>query len=103
MELDSFTFVLLRRGPRADDYSEEELEELQAGHLAFLDEMRERGHLLLAGPFRDQEDETKRGLAVYRTSLEDTLRLIEKGDPSVRAGRMSVEIMTWLTRKGALD
>jgi uncharacterized protein len=103
MELDSFTFVLLRRGPRADDYSEEELEELQVGHLAFLDEMRERGHLLLAGPFRDQEDETKRGLAVYRTSLEDTLRLIEKGDPSVRAGRMSVEIMTWLTRKGALD
>jgi uncharacterized protein len=103
MELDSFTFVLLRRGPRADDYSEEELEELQAGHLAFLDEMRERGHLLLAGPFRDQEDETKRGLAVYRTSLEDTLRLIEEGDPSVRAGRMSVEIMTWLTRKGALD
>jgi uncharacterized protein len=103
MELDSFTFVLLRGGPRADDYSEEELEELQAGHLAFLDEMRERGHLLLAGPFRDQEDETKRGLAVYRTSLEDTLRLIEEGDPSVRAGRMSVEIMTWLTRKGALD
>jgi uncharacterized protein len=103
MELDSFTFVLLRRGPRADDYSEEELEELQARHLAFLDEMRERGHLLLAGPFRDQEDETKRGLAVYRTSLEDTLRLIEEGDPSVRAGRMSVEIMTWLTRKGALD
>ena len=103
MELDSFTFVLLRRGSRADDYGDEELEELQAGHLAFLDEMRERGHLLLAGPFRDQEDETKRGLAVYCTSLEDTLRLIEEGDPSVRAGRMSVEIMTWLTRKGALD
>jgi uncharacterized protein len=103
MELDSFTFVLLRRGPRADDYSDEELEGLQTGHLAFLDEMRERGHLLLAGPFHDQEDETKRGLAIYRTSLEDTLRLIEEGDPSVRAGRMSVEIMTWLTRKGALD
>lgn len=102
MELDSFTFVLLRRGSRADDYTEEELEELQAGHLAFLDEMRERGHLLLAGPFRDQEDETKRGLALYRTSLVDTLRLIEEGDPSVRAGRMSVEVMTWLTRKGAL-
>ena len=59
--------------------------------------------MLLAGPFREQEDETKRGLCVYRTSIEETKRLIADGDPSVRAGRMSVEVMTWLTRKGALD
>ncbi len=58
--------------------------------------------MLLAGPFRDQEDETMRGLCVYRTSIEETKRLIADGDPSVRVGRMSVEVMTWLTRKGAL-
>ena len=63
MELDTYTFVLLRRGPRADDYGDEELDELQAAHLAFLDEMRDRGHLVVAGPFRDQDDETKRGSA----------------------------------------
>jgi uncharacterized protein YciI len=56
VELDAFTFVLLRRGPRAADHTEEELEEIQAGHLAFLEQMREQGHLLLSGPFRDQED-----------------------------------------------
>ena len=102
MELDRYTFVLLRRGPKAFDYGEEELEELQRGHLAFLDEMRTQGHLVLAGPFTDQADETKRGLAVYRTDVQETARLIEEGDPSVRAGRMSVEIMTWLTKKGSL-
>jgi uncharacterized protein YciI len=101
VELDSYTFVLLRRGPRADDYSDEELDELQAAHLAFLDEMRQRGHLVLAGPFRDQDDETKRGLAVYRTNLEETRRLTDQ-DPSVRAGRIAIEAMTWLTPKGAL-
>jgi uncharacterized protein len=101
MELESYTFVLLRRGPRADEYSEEELEEIQRGHLAFLDEMREQGHMLLSGPFRDQEDETKRGFCVYRTGLEKTRRLTE-GDPAIKAGRMSLEAMTWLTRKGAL-
>jgi uncharacterized protein len=102
MELERYTFVLLRRGPRAFDYSEEELEELQRGHLAFLDAMWERGVLVLAGPFSDQADETKRGLAIYRTDLEETSRLIHEHDPSVRAGRMSVELMGWLTRKGAL-
>ena len=102
MELEPYTFVLLRRGPRAFEFGEEELEELQAGHLAFLDRMREEGHLLLAGPFVDQDDETKRGLCIYRTGMEETRRLIADGDPSVRAGRMAVEVMTWMTRKGAL-
>jgi uncharacterized protein YciI len=102
VELEPYTFVLLRRGPRAFDFGEEELEELQAGHLAFLDRMREEGHLLLAGPFVDQDDETKRGLCIYRTGVEETRRLIADGDPSVRAGRMAVEVMTWMTRKGAL-
>jgi uncharacterized protein len=102
MELDTYTFVLLRRGARADDYSDEQLEELQAAHLAFLAEMRERGHLVLAGPFRDQDDETKRGLAIYRTGLHETRRLTEQ-DPSVQAGRISIEAMTWLTPKGAFS
>jgi uncharacterized protein YciI len=102
MELEQYTFVLLRRGPRAFDYSEEELEELQRGHLAFLDSMRDRGALVIAGPFSDQADETKRGFCVYRTDVDETRRLIDDGDPSVRARRMSVEIMGWLTRKGDL-
>jgi uncharacterized protein len=102
VELDSYTFVLLRRGPRAHEFSDEELEEIQAGHLAFLDRMHEKGHLLLSGPFRDQDDEAKRGFCVYRTGLDETRRLTE-GDPAVQAGRMQVEAMTWLTRKGALE
>lgn len=53
MDLETFTFVLLRRGPRAFDYTEDELEEIQR-------------------------------------------------DPAIHAGRMAVEIMTWLTPKGAV-
>ena len=101
MELESYTFVLLRRGPRADEYGGAELEEIQAGHIAFLDRMRRDGHMVLSGPFRDQDDETKRGFSIYRTSLDETRRLTED-DPSIQAGRMSVEAMTWLTEKGAL-
>ena len=52
-----------------------------------------------AGPFRDQEDETFRGICIYRTGLEET-RELANSDPSVQAGRMRVEVVTWLTPAG---
>ena len=102
MDLVPLTFVLLRRGPRALEYDTAELERLQAGHLAFLESMHAAGHLLVAGPFGDQEDETLRGICVYRTSVEETRRLVG-GDPAVQAGRMRAEVMTLWTRRGALE
>jgi uncharacterized protein YciI len=101
MDLESYAFVLLRRGSRADEYDDAKLERLQAAHLGFLDQMRQAGHLLLAGPFSDQPDETLRGLCVYRTGLEET-RALATTDPSVRAGRMAAEVMTWWTLPGAV-
>jgi uncharacterized protein YciI len=102
MELDSYTFVLLKRGPRAAEFSDEELESLQEQHLGHLDAMREQGHLLIAGPFSDQPDETLRGFCLYKTDLEETRRLAES-DPSVQAGRMAVDVMTWWTKRGSLQ
>lgn len=101
MELDSYTFVLLKRGPRAAEFSDDELEVLQAQHLAHLEAMTEQGHLVLAGPFSDQPDETLRGFCLYRTDVEETRRLTGL-DPSVRAGRMAVDVMVWWTKKGSL-
>ena len=102
MEFDTYSLVLLRRGPRAHEFGEEELERLQAQHLAHLDAMRGRGVLLVAGPFRDQEDESFRGMCVYRTGLAET-RTLAEADPSVQAGRMRVDVMTWLTKPGAVS
>jgi hypothetical protein len=48
--------------------------------------MRERGALLVAGPFREQPDETLRGFCIYGTSLVETRKLVA-ADPSIRAGR----------------
>jgi len=101
MELDGYSFVLLKRGPRALEFSEEELQRLQEQHLGHLAAMREQGHLLLAGPFSEQSDETLRGFCLYRTSVEETRRLAES-DPSVQAGRMAVDVMGWWTKRGSL-
>jgi len=101
MELERYTFVLLRRGPRAFDYDEDELDRLQAAHLGHRDAMRERGALLIAGPFREQPDETLRGFCLYGTELEETRALVA-ADPSIRAGRMTADVMVWLTKPGEL-
>ena len=71
MELDSYTFVLLKRGPRAAEYSGEELDRLQEQHLGHLRAMTEQGHLLIAGPFSEQPDESLRGIRSVRPGWPD--------------------------------
>ncbi len=99
--MDSYTLVLLKRGPNAFDFSEEELEELQTQHLAHLNSLREQGLILVGGPFSEQPDETLRGMSLYSVGLEEARRLAE-ADPSVRAGRLAVDVMTWWTQPGEL-
>jgi uncharacterized protein YciI len=101
MELERYSFVLLRRGPKADEFSEAELEELQAAHLAYVASMHERGALKVAGPFSEQPDQTMRGFCLYGVELEEARRLAGS-DPSVQAGRLAVDVFNWWTQKGAV-
>jgi uncharacterized protein len=99
VDLDSVTMVTLRRGPRAGDFTHQELEELQQRHLAYLEDLRRGGQLVAAGPFSDQPDPTMRGLCLYVTDPQETRRLAE-ADPSVRAGRLRVDILRWSFQRG---
>ncbi len=101
MEFDRYTLVILRWPDRMREFGEEELARSQSGHLAFLDEMRERGALVASGPFDDQPDERLRGVSIYRSGLEETRRLLE-GDPAVQMGRLEPEVVTWLVPRGTL-
>ncbi len=101
MEFERYSFVILRRGPRAAAFAGEELDRLQEAHLAHLVALREQGHLLAAGPFDDQPDESFRGIAIYGTGLEETRRLAEQ-DPAVQAGRLAVDVMSWYVPAGEL-
>jgi uncharacterized protein YciI len=97
--MDRFSLVLLRRPPDPPELSDEESDALQERHLAHLRAMRARGAMATAGPFRDQQDESLRGLCLYRTSLEEARELAGQ-DPAVRAGRLAVDVLTWLAPAG---
>src|SRR5256885_4028188 len=101
MRLDVYTVVLLRRPKNAPELSQDELALLQGEHVAFNARMREAGHALVSGPFAGQPDESWRGISIFRTSVEQTRELMT-GDPSVRAGRLEVDVFTWMMPAGAL-
>lgn len=102
MEFESFQLVLLKRPAEPAEYPPEKIQEIQRGHLAYLERMGREGHMVAAGPFGDQEDESLRGLALYRVGSVERARELAEGDPAVRAGRLEVEVMTFYTLKGSL-
>ena len=62
---DAYTMVILRRPPDAPEMSEEELDALQARHLAYRAELRRQGVLVANGPLREQSDIALRGMSLF--------------------------------------
>ncbi len=98
---DVYTLVLLRRPPNAPQMSDEELDALQARHLAYRTELHRQGVLVVNGPLGEQSDVSMRGLSVFACGLEEAARLSD-GDPSVQAGRLAYELMEWWVGAGSL-
>jgi len=99
MQFDRHTLVLLVLRPDAPELADEEAAELQDRHLAFRADLRERGVLLGGGPLVDQDDERLRSISIWTCDLE-TARRLSNEDPAVRAGRLGVEVMTWMVPAG---
>ena len=98
-QFDRHTLVLLVRRADAPELTDEEADELQDRHLAFRADLRERGHLVAGGPLVDQDDERLRGVSIMACDPEEARRLSSE-DPAVVAGRLAVEVMTWIVPKG---
>jgi uncharacterized protein YciI len=102
VDLESFELVLLLRPDSPRSYDEETLERIQREHLAYLESLRVAGHIVTNGPVLDQPDESLRGLTFFRTGSLDEARRLAEQDPAVLAGRLRLEVMTWLCRPGTM-
>jgi hypothetical protein len=98
---DVYTLVLLRRPPDAPEMSDEELDELQARHLAYRAQLRRDGLVVANGPLGEQSDPSQRGLSIFACGLDEAARLSD-GDPSVRAGRLTYDVFEWWVAAGTL-
>jgi hypothetical protein len=91
---DVYTFVILRRPDSAPAMSDEELDDLQARHLAYRADLRRQGLLAVNGPCAEQSDESYRGMSIFACDPAEAARLSD-GDPSVSAGRLVYDVMEW--------
>lgn len=94
-EFGSLYLVLLKAGDSADKIDDVGLAELQKQHLAHLTKLTEAGNILVAGPFDEQDDDTLRGLCLYRAADKEEVRKLAEADPAVKAGRIQVEVQRW--------
>ena len=98
---DVYTLVLLRRPADAPEMAEDELDALQARHLAYRAQLRKDGVLVANGPLGEQSDESLRGLSIFSCDLEEARRLSDL-DPSVQAGRLTYDVFEWWVAAGTL-
>lgn len=98
---DVYTVVVLRRPADAPDLPEEELDALQAEHLAYRAGLRQQGVIVANGPFDEQSDPSYRGMSIFACDPAEAARLSD-GDPLVVVGRLAYDVMEWWTAAGSL-
>jgi uncharacterized protein YciI len=96
---DVYTLVLLRRPVPAPNLSEDDVDELQAKHLAYRAELKRQGKIVANGPFREQSDVALRGLSIFACDLAEVKRLSD-ADPMVRAGWLGYDLFEWWVAAG---
>ncbi|MGQ5264307.1 YciI family protein [Micromonospora sp. ZYX-F-536] len=101
MRFDQHTVVLLVRPADAPELPQDAVDRLQDAHLAHQAGLVEQGHVLAGGPFLNPDDERLRGFVVLSVDPE-TARELYHNDPAVRAGRLAVQVMSWMLPEGIL-
>ena len=95
--MQQYFIAFLKSGPNRDQ-SEEEAAKLQEAHLAHLGKMYELGYADISGPFGDDGD--IRGITIYNTPTLQMADSLANADPSVKAGRLVIEVHPWWAAKG---
>jgi uncharacterized protein YciI len=93
-------FAFLVRGEKWTPEKTPATEEIQKGHMANINRLAEMKKLIAAGPFGD--DGRLRGIFVFRVSSLEEAKALTATDPAVQAGRLAMELHTWMVPEGIL-
>jgi uncharacterized protein len=92
-EMQTYYFVFLNAVPNRPVLDSARSSEIQAGHMANMNEMFKAGKLRLAGPFLDGGE--MRGIWILDVATEVEARELCSKDPAVINGRLEVVIKKW--------
>jgi uncharacterized protein YciI len=94
----TYYFCLLTKGPNRENLAKEEIEKIQAGHMANIRRLAGEGKILVAGPFADDGD--WRGIFIFKCATLEEAKALVATDPAIVAGRLKAEIHPWMTAQG---
>lgn len=88
-----YVMAFLKRGPDVADYSKEERDKIQEGHMAHIGHMVDAKKLVLAGPFFG--DGELRGIFLFDVDNLEEAKELTNEDPAVKAGVLTMELLEW--------
>ncbi len=94
-----YVFVMYIKAEGGDDFTEAELEEIQAAHMAHISKMSEEGNLVMAGPFGDKAE--WRGILIFNDYDVERVSALVAQDPAVKAGRLTFKAHPWWAARGS--
>jgi uncharacterized protein YciI len=100
VEMETYQFVLLKRGTPVAGESTAEAAKMQGDHVANIFKLLESGKLGAAGPFTDGGEVA--GILVFRVGSLEEAKALTETDPLVKAGKLKVELHPWMAAKGVL-
>lgn len=100
-EMKQYYFVMLVKGENRDEISDtNEINRIQAGHMANIQRLYDMGKILVAGPFGD--DTNWRGIFIFDCKTRDEVEELLKTDPAIASGRLGYKIHPWWTAKNCV-
>lgn len=100
MKMSTAYLGFLTRGPKWTPEKTPATAELQKAHLANINRLAETKKLVIAGPFGD--DTSLRGIFVFKVASLEEAKALAETDPAVQAGRLVIEMHTWMVPEGIL-
>lgn len=100
IKLGTAYLAFLTRGPKWTPERTPQTEEIQKAHMANINRLAETGKLVVAGPFGDNGQ--LRGIFVFKVASLEEAKELAATDPAVKAGRLALDVHTWLVPEGIL-
>ncbi len=100
-EMKQYYFVMLvKKKDREEITDTNELNRIQAGHMANITRLAEAGKIIVAGPFGD--DTNWRGIFIFDCKTQEEVENLLKTDPAIAQGRLDYKIHPWWTAKNCV-